>query len=672
MKSASRTIDLKKLTITDDFWKKEMELVRNEVLPYEWNALNDQVPGADPSFCMHNFRAAGKLLREKKEANASEKPEFTDRGIARFPLPGEEAKEDEFYGFVFQDTDFYKWVEAAAYSLTQHPDPALEKQADDAIDVAVAAQDEDGYLDTYFIINGRAGSFTNMRDYHELYVLGHLIEAAVAYFEATGKRVLLDAAIRYADYVDSLFGPEEDKKKGYPGHEIAEMALIRLYEVTGEERYLRLSEFFVRQRGQEPLYFETEEIHPKRGGMGMPYYQSHKPILEQEEAVGHAVRAMYYYCGAADVARYTKDGELQAAVKRLWDSATKEKMFITGSIGSARTGEAFTFPFDLPNDTSYNETCAAIGLMFFARRMLQAEVKGEYADVMERALYNGVLSGMDLNGKRFFYVNPLEVVPEASHRDPGKQHVKPVRQKWFGCACCPPNLARLLSSVGAYAFTENDTTLFNHIYMSSIYEKIMADRTVTVESSVDYSDPTRWKVSYTVRNGGDGFCLALRLPYWTSSPAFEGLEAQNMVYKDGYFYIKKDWGKESSFTLEMKTPVRFIQADSRVREDIGKVAVTKGPFVFCMEEADNGADMHLIRFPRTNTVKDVKTVRGEVAGVGTEELLMNGLRIGAEKEKGLYFDLQEETVTPVTLRYIPYYMWANRGENEMQVWTRIR
>ena len=369
----SAPVSLKNIQVTDTFWKGEMELVRKEVIPYQWDALNDRVEGAAPSFCMHNFKAAGKLNREKKEkGNTFIAPKYTYRGFEVLPEDPKQLKDDEFYGFLFQDSDFSKWIEAVGYSLTQHPDPELEKIADGAIDIVCAAQQDDGYLDTYYILSGRDATFTNLKDHHELYCFGHLIEGAVAYFQATGKDKLLKAAERFADYVAANFGTEEGKLHGYPGHEIAEMALVRLYELTGKEKYLNLARYFVDERGKRPYYFDQE--HPEEVKKGHEdelryfYNQAHLPVRKQDEAFGHSVRAVYLYSGMADVARLTGDETLYGACRRLWDNITEKKMYVTGGIGSTHLGEAFTYAYDLPNDTAYAETCASIGLVFFARR----------------------------------------------------------------------------------------------------------------------------------------------------------------------------------------------------------------------------------------------------------------------------------------------------------------
>lgn len=672
----STPISLHKIQITDNFWKKEMELVRKEVIPYQWEALNDRVEGAAPSFCMRNFKIAGKMNREKQEKGASyEAPKYTFRGFEALP-ENPENLEDKFYGFVFQDSDFSKWIEAVGYSLTQHPDEALEKIADEAIDIVCAAQQEDGYLDTYYIINGRDKTFSNLRDHHELYCFGHMAEGAVAYYQATGKDKLLKAVERFADYISDYFGEDEGKCKGYPGHEIAEMALVRLYEVTKKDKYLELARFFVDERGKRPYYFDYE--HPEAVAKGREnelryhYHQAHLPVREQTEAVGHAVRGVYLYSGMADVARLSGDDSLLNACKKLWDSIVNEKLYITGGIGGTHIGEAFSYPYDLPNDTAYAETCASIGLVFFARRMLEIEPDSRYADVMERALYNGVLSGMALDGKSFFYVNPLEVNPLACHKDERKFHVKPVRQKWFGCACCPPNLARILSSVGSYAYTETKDTLFVHLYMGSVLEKTVNGKTVDV--CVESGFPWNGNVSIKVRAKGTDFVLALRIPDWCDSYELKGCDNQQMEVKNGYIYIKKDWAEEENIELLFPMEVRLLEADSRVREDIGKVAIMRGPIVYCMEEADNGKNLHLLSVDVSGEIDAKDEV---ICETKVKTVTISGVRhktenaIDSERTSTqLYHIVKPDNKEKTKLKYIPYYMWANRMENEMQVWIR--
>ena len=340
----SKPIDLKQIKITDPFWKKEVDLVRNTVIPYQWEALNDRLPNIQPSYCMRNYRLAGEINDKKKESKDYKQPVYTARGVVVWP-EDKENLEDRFYGFVFQDSDFSKWVEAVAYSLQQHPDEELERIADEAIDIVCKAQQADGYLDTFYIINDISKRFTNLRDNHEFYCLGHLIEGAVAYYEATGKDKLLTAACRYADCVAEHFGEDQEKLHGYPGHEIAEMALARLYEVTGEEKYLKLGSFFLEERGKRPYYFDREHA-PKpeeKDQLRYHYHQAHLPVREQTEAVGHAVRAVYLYSGMADFARITQDDSLKEACERIWNDIVQKKMYLTGGIGGTHIGEAFSF-----------------------------------------------------------------------------------------------------------------------------------------------------------------------------------------------------------------------------------------------------------------------------------------------------------------------------------------
>ncbi len=688
-KRFSDPLSLQQIKVTDNFWKKEMELVRTEVIPYQWDALNDNVPGAAPSFCMKNYKLAADLNARKKSDPSYEQPVWTTSNFELVPEDMDHL-EERFYGFLFQDTDFTKWVEAVAYSLTQHPDAALEKLADDAIDVVCAAQLDNGYLDTFYIINDQSKIFSNLRDNHELYCFGHLTEGAVAYYEATGKDKLLKTACRYADYIDSRFGSGEDKCKGYPGHEIAEMALVRLYHATGEERYLNLSRFFIDERGKKPYYFDSETDHkftPKPGDTSLRhfYHQAHLPVREQNEATGHAVRAVYLYSGMADIARLTEDEGLLAACNTLWDNIVNKKMYITGGIGSTNHGEAFTYAYDLPNDMAYAETCASIGMVFFARRMLQIKPDARYANIMERELFNGVLSGMALDGKSFFYVNPLEVLPKACREDARKFHVKPIRQKWFGCACCPPNIARLLSSIAAYACTENEDTLFVHLYMGCELKKKIGENKVSVQitSGFPYHGNAAIEINSDVPVQ---MTLALRLPDWAEKCTVNGVTSKNdeitdailseiaastdvssANISDGYLYLSGTWSGNQKINLDFPMTVRIMAANPSVREDIGKVAVTYGPMVYCLEEADNGNNLHLLRLNCEDP--DFKITPDAI--LGAPSITAKGYREEGEKEgENLYHVYQEPKLTKCELTFLPYYMWNNRGEGEMSVWVR--
>ena len=669
---SGKPVNLTNIQINDPFWNSEMELVRKEVIPYQWNAINDNVEGAEKSYAMRNFRIAGYITAKRKELGSSYKEILWPTDIFR-PVPEDENNpEDRFYGFVFQDTDFSKWIEAVAYSLTWYPDPELEKTADEAIDIVCAAQQENGYLDTYYIINDMSGAFTNLKDYHELYCLGHLIEGAVAYYEATGKDKLLNAARRFADHVYSRLGKEEGKINGYPGHEIAEMALVRLYEITGDKKYLELSRYFIDERGQRPYYFDKEHPEEAKKHGNDPwyhYYQAHMPVREQDEAVGHAVRAMYLYSGMADVARLTDDKELYKACERLWDSVVNRKMYITGGIGSSSIGESFTFDHDLPNDLAYAESCASVGLVFFARRMLQMDVDSKYADVMERALYNTVLAGMALDGKSFFYVNPLEVRPQACYRDERKSHVKPVRQKWFPCACCPPNIARLLSSVAAYAYTENENTLFMHLFIGATVVKEYADADITweIESDILGSGKVRICCRDVAQKNGEacGQTIAVRIPEWCDSYNISAGDHKNVCIK-GYEYISGVFKKGDVIEISFEKKVMIIKANPAVVEDTGKVAVTYGPFVYCLEEKDNGSDLHMVSVTTDASLARFKKEIFE--GREIEKILLPGKR-EIDDSDSLYYPYKESVFEDTELEFIPYYSWANRGEGEMRVWV---
>ena len=632
-------LPLSRVKVDDPFWSPVQELVRREMLPYQYEALHDRVEDAEKSYCIENFRKAAKVAEALK--NGESVPVYP---VDKWCYDEQNAEPGAFHGWVFQDSDAYKWLEAVAYSLVGHPDEALQRKADGMIDLICAAQLENGYLDTLYIINDRDRVFTNLRDFHELYCFGHLAEAAVAYVEATGKRKLLDAACRFADLICRTFGTGDGQKRGYGGHEIAEMALIRLYKATGERRYLEEACYLLDERGRKPYYFDVEHGRETKDDNYF-YNQAHAQPVHQHEAVGHAVRGVYLYSGMADAAAETADEALYQACCDIWEDIENRKMYITGGIGSTVHGEAFTYAYDLPNDLAYCETCASVGLMFFAKRMEELAVSAHYGDVAERALYNTVLAGMAEDGKHFFYVNPLEVQPEASKKDERKRHVKPTRQKWFSCACCPPNLARLICSLGAYAFSENDTTLFIHQYLGA---EISA-KNCTISIVSQYADTGKVAISVT---GCDSFTLACRLPYWCNR-----LNASaNGKTENGYIYFDIDG--DTVITLDFCTEPKFIRCSNRVRENIGKAAVTCGPFVYCAEEADNGANLQLLRL---NTDKPLREESGAILAQGFREL----------PDKKLYNEYSKPEEKPVTIRLIPYYRWANRGEGEMQVYLKV-
>lgn len=668
----SKVLELKALRVEDPFWSPEMDLVRRTVLPYQWRTLHDQVPGAAPSYCVHNFQAAARLTAKRAEAGEDFTPPYsTPRGFEMLPPDPASADPDRFYGYVFQDSDFSKWVEAAAYAIAQRPDPELEARADELIDLVCAAQQPNGYLDTYYILNGLDGAFSNLRDHHELYCFGHLAEGAVAYWQATGKDKLLRAACRFADLIDETFR-DDGGCQGYPGHEIAEMALFRLYEATGEERYRDLAQRFLDRRGQRPYYFDAEhgETPAAPKDLRYQYHQAHLPVRKQKEAVGHAVRAMYLYSGMADSARLTGDKAMWTACRTLWKDVTGRKMYVTGGVGSTEAGEAFTFAYDLPNDTAYSETCAAVGLVFFARRMLQMEPKAAYADVMERALYNGVLSGMSADGEKFFYVNPLEVRPDACGKDPRKAHVQARRQPWFGCACCPPNLARLVMSVGQYAWTFGEDTLYAHLYLGGEVKVPASWGTVTVRTESGLPREGNYTVRFT-ENCPEAFTLAVRIPQWCDGnfSVNAGEDAERWK-KDGYLYLRKRWQAGETVEFRFDMSVRWIAANSAVWEDAGKICASRGPLVYCLEEADNGPNLHLLR--ADNMLGDMLVDKQLPEGQKYVEIDAVGIRLFGEQGGSLYDPYVFPKAELFTLRFIPYYLWANREEGEMRVWLTAK
>lgn len=633
-KDEIQSVALRDVQVADGFFSRYADLVREEVIPYQWEALNDRIPGAEKSGCLRNFRIAA----------------------------GQEA--GEFTGMIFQDSDIGKWLEAVAYSLTTHPDAALERTADEVIELLEAAQREDGYLDTYFIVKDPKNRWKCLRDCHELYCAGHLLEGAVAYWQATGKDRFLNVMRRYVDYIATVFGRGEGQMRGYPGHEEIELALCKLYDVTGEKKYLDLAAYFIDERGRDPKYF-LEELKTRgdafhwegNDAQGMDYFQAHAPVREQTEAVGHAVRAVYLYSGMADVAMRTGDEGLLEACRRLYRNIADKRLYVTGAIGSTYIGEAFTFDYDLPNDTAYAETCASVGLIFFMKRMLEADGAAEYGDMMERALYNTVLAGMAMDGKSFFYVNPLEVFPEADEKDPSKRHVKTVRQKWFACACCPPNVARLLADLGSYIYRRKGSAVTADLFIGS--RLALPGGAELIQTS---EVPFGGKVTFTLRGAAQGFSLRVRCPEWA-----EGVTCTAPCRKEnGYIAIQKDWQDGDSVTLVFGMEPRRIYANPLVRQDAGKVCLMRGPLVYCLEEADNGANLHLLRLPEG---EPVEAVRGEGALFGMTLLRAKGRRFVPHGSK-LYAPDRQGREEEARLTFVPYFAWGNRDKGEMAVYVR--
>lgn len=642
--------DLHKLKINDPFLGQYQQLVRDVVIPYQWDALNDRIPEAEPSHAITNFRIAAGL------------------------------EQGEFYGMVFQDSDVAKWLEAVAWSLCQKPDPALEKTADEVIDVVAAAQCEDGYLNTYFTVKAPGERWTNLAECHELYCAGHMIEAGVAYFQGTGKRHLLDVVCKLADHIDSVFGPAAHQLHGYPGHPEIELALMRLYDVTQESRYMALVKYFVETRGAQPHFYDIE--YEKRGKTShwhnygpawmvkdKAYSQAHLPLSEQPTAIGHAVRFVYLMTGVAHLARLSDDESKRQDCLRLWKNMAQRQLYITGGIGSQSSGEAFSSDYDLPNDTVYAESCASIGLMMFARRMLEMEADSQYADVMERALYNTVLGGMALDGKHFFYVNPLEVHPKSLAFNHIYDHVKPIRQRWFGCACCPPNIARVLTSLGHYIYTARPDALFINLYVGNSMAVPVGNKELQLRISGNYPWHEQVQIDITSPVPVE-HTLALRLPDWCDNPqvALNGEPVAGNV-QQGYVYLTRQWQEGDSLILTLPMPVRRVYGNPRVRQQAGKVALQRGPLVYCLEEADNGAELHNLSLPAESTFSVF-----EGKGLFSHKMLIQAegfaqRAVESTTQPLWQYDRAPGTRQPQTLTFIPWFSWANRGEGEMRIWV---
>jgi DUF1680 family protein len=562
---------------------------------------------------------------------------------------------------MFWDSDLGKSIETIAYSLYCKPNPELEARVDAIIDMYAKLQDEDGYLNAWFQRVQPGRRWTNLRDHHELYCAGHLIEGAVAYYQATGKRKLLDIMCRFADYMIQVFGHGPGQMRGYCGHEEVELALVKLARVTGERKYLDLSKYFIDERGAEPHYFTDEAIRDGRDPANFiqktyEYGQAHQPVREQQKVVGHAVRAMYLYSGMADIATEYNDDSLTAALETLWDDLTTKQMYVTGGIGPAASNEGFTDYYDLPNESAYAETCASVGLVFWANRMLGRGPNRRYADIMEQALYNGAMSGLSLDGKTFFYENPLESA--------GKHH----RWIWHHCPCCPPNIARLLASIGSYMYAVADDEIAVHLYGESTAKFECSGAHVELRQKTSY--PWDGAIRFDVTTDRPAhFAVSLRIPEWADGTALrvngEAIDLAS-VTADGYARIERDWQSGDRVDLDIPLKPRTLWANPLVRQDAGRTALMRGPLVYCVEATDNGPGLNGI------------TLNGGIASAKTAEIAeLNGavaLDLPVERDEADWGTALYRTAPPkakeTVARFVPYHLWDNRSPGEMLVWIR--
>lgn len=637
-------VDLKRIHINDAFWSKHVSLVKEVVIPYQWDAINDRIKDAEPSHSLMNFKIAAGLC------------------------------EGEFYGAVFQDTDVAKWLEAVGFSLAAQKDEALERTADEVIDIIAKAQCEDGYLNTYFTIKEPGKRWSDLCEGHELYTAGHMMEAAVAYYLGTGKQKFLEVMVRFADLICDTFGAQEGKIHGYPGHQEVEIGLIKLYQVTGERRYLEQAKYFIDARGVGENYFLKElnrpgfsYIFPEFKDYEPIYSQSHLPVRGQRTAEGHAVRAMYMYSAMADLAEACEDETLMEACCTLWDNMTQKRMYITGSIGSSGILERFTTDYDLPNDCNYSESCASIGMAMFGQRMGNITGEAKYYDVVERALYNTVLAGIALDGKSFFYVNPLEVWPDNCIPRTSREHVKPVRQKWFGVACCPPNIARTLASLGQYIYGADQNSLYVNLFISNQTSVDLGGREISVQMQTRFP----WDMSVDIACEGvpaSGIRLAVRIPdYAGSFTVTKAGTQQPLAFSREKGYAVISLTEDAGLRIEMDAKARFVRSNPLVRADSGKVALVRGPIVYCLEEVDNGPNLAAVYVDSGTEIKEEKwDLMGEITG-----LTLSGKRISAKGwgDDELY-GLHPVVWEDVKLKAVPYAYWNNRGTGEMIVWVK--
>lgn len=562
-------------------------------------------------------------------------------------------------GFSFDDTDVYKTIEGASYSLQTYPDKKLQKYIDSVLVIVAGAQEPDGYLYTARTMNPKhphnwAGkerwvAVENLS--YEFYNLGHMIEGAVAHYQATGKRNFLNIAIKYADCVCREIGNGPQQKKYVPGHQIAEMALVKLYMVTGDKKYLDQAKFFLDTRG----YTSRKDA----------YSQAHKPVVEQDEAVGHAVRAVYMYSGMADVAAITGDSSYIKAIDKIWDNIVSKKIYITGGIGARHAGEAFGNNYELPNQSAYCETCAAIGNVYMNYRLFLLHGDAKYFDVLERTLYNGLISGVSLDGGSFFYPNPLS--------SNGKYSRKP----WFGCACCPSNVSRFIPSLPGYVYAVKNDQVYVNLYLSNKAELKVDKKKILLEQETSY--PWNGDIRLKITQGNQDFTMKLRIPGWVRGNVLPGdlysyTDNQKPAYQvsvngqtvesdvnDGYLSIARKWKKGDVVEVHFDMIPRIVKANPKVEADHGRVAVERGPIVYCAEWPDNRFNVHSILLNQHPQFK-----------VTDKPELLYGIRQITTDAQALSYDKAGKLVTKdVELTLIPYYAWAHRGEGDMEVWLPI-
>ena len=662
MANTLRPSNIRHITITDPLFGRYVSIIAESILPYQWSALNGHVDISDSD----QWEALNGRITNERVSSC-----IDNFRIAAGEMQGTHS------GAVFQDTDAYKWLEAVAYCIQIGKGESLRKQADELAALIERAQQSDGYLNTYFTIVAPERRWMNLAEGHELYCAGHLIEAAVAYFDATGTDRLLIVARRFADLIATVFGPEEGKCKGYPGHQEIELALIKLYRATRESRYLDLARYFLSERGKLPNYLIQEmettkdfRLFPEFSHYDAEYAQTHLPPVEQTTAEGHAVRAVYMFSAMADLAKECDDEKMKQACKTLWENVTTRRMYITGGIGSSGLLERFTVDYDLPNDRMYCESCASIGLMMFGQRMNLLTRDASYYDVVERALCNTVLAGISVKGDRYFYVNPLEVWPENCKSSTSMSHVKPVRQEWFSCACCPPNIARTLASLGQYIFAEDEKSVYVNQFISASLHTSVSGTDVTLRLDAGYMHDGCVRLTIE-SSSAHAFTVRVRIPSYFKNPVFR-LEGKiiSPVVENGYAVLAVSRAGEQTFTLCGDVKPEFFTANEQVRADLGKVALMMGPYVYCLEETDNGKNLASIYATLPAEVERRTSVSGLPGDLPV--LAFSGERlIRTLEQTGALYSTPKFEKEAIQLTAVPYCLWCNREPGEMLVWMKV-
>jgi uncharacterized protein len=595
-------VPMTQVQIKDQFWAPRLEVNRTVTLPHNLKMCEE-------TGRISNFdKAAGKM-------------------------PG------KYEGAYFNDSDVYKVLEGAAYILGAHPDKQMEARIDAIIAKIAAAQQPDGYLNAYYTLMEPDKRWTDLPAKHELYCAGHMTEAAVAWANATGRTDFLDVARKFIDYIDSVFGP--DKRYGIPGHEEIELALVKLYRKTGDEKYLKLADYFIAARGTKP--FKNSE-----------YQQANIPVKQQKEIAGHAVRAMYLYCGVTDIAALTGDQEYLQTLDTIWHDVAARKLYITGGIGARHAGEAFGGAYELPNDSAYAETCAGIGLAFWAHRMLILHGDARFADVLERELYNAFPSSVSLKGDAFFYVNPLS--------SKGEHH----RQPWYGCACCPTNIVRVMPQVPGYAYAQSDDGIWVSLYVAGEATIPLKPGDVKLGVETKYPWEGAVRISVTPKSAAE-FSMNLRVPGWCdqASVSVNGQVLADLTLDKGYAVIRRQWKAGDVIEMDMPMPIRRIQANPKVEADRGSVALQRGPIVFCLEAADNGGKVFDLVLPRDAELK--AEFKPDLLG-GIMTITAKGLRYKPADWKDKLYQPAPSQAEPADLSAVPYCVWDNRRPGEMKVW----